>query len=150
MVEAHSSFIHTYTVLALNVSFLISTRLHWMYDWVNVCSFFASGHSTIPHRSQGVLQGSTQELCQRKEEGREGAALHLQGPVHHRPGRLAEGSRYAQELDKVVVRPQARTSAHLQKPESESKFYEIFPLAVVFKGCSYFPRWRITCANADI
>ena len=74
------------------------------------------------HRSQGVLQGATQELRKGEEEGRARVVVHLQGPVHHRPCRLAKGPGNSQKLDEALVRSQARTSAHLPKSESKSKF----------------------------
>ena len=42
--------------------------------------FFKTGYPTNPHRPEGIVQSSTQELCQREETRGARALVHLQGP----------------------------------------------------------------------
>ena len=102
----------------------VTSRLLWncagaLPSWCQ--SFLLLGNPASLHRPQGVLQGPEEELRQREEEGRTGATVDLQGPVHHRSGRLAQGPRNPQELDEAVVRPQAGTPSHLPESESEGE-----------------------------
>ena len=63
--------------------------------------------------------GGEAEVPHGEEARGEGAAVHAQGPVRHRHGRLAQSSRHAQELDAPLVRHQTRPAAPLQEQQGK-------------------------------
>lgn len=66
-----------------------------------------------------MVTGAEEDVSQREEASSEGAVVDAERPSRHCDGRLVEGARNAEGLDKTVVCTQAWTAYAVQERQAE-------------------------------